>query len=59
MFLSFFFDRGLDVAVAVHDVDAVLGEVLHPQNFVLVVVLGVVEHLAQLVLLDLDAEPAD
>lgn len=53
LFLSFLFDCGLDVAVAIHNIDAVLGEMFHFQDFVLVVVLSMVEHLAQLILFDL------
>ena len=48
-----FFDRCFDVAVAVQDVDAVLGQVLHFEHFVVPVVFGVVEDFSQLVLLQL------
>lgn len=54
LFLSFLFDCGLDVAVAVHNIDAVLSEMFHFQNFILVVVLSMMEHLAQLILFDLN-----
>lgn len=55
LLLYLLLDGRLDVAVSViQDADAVLREMLHLQDLVVMIVLGVVEHFAEFVLLNLE-----
>lgn len=57
-FFSFLLNGGLDVAVAVEQIDAVLSEMFHFQDLVVVIILGMMKHFAQLVFFDLEGKTA-